>query len=321
MEGGGTTVLISNSSGTAISLPSAANLQGGASMFIGGTATVHPLGLMDLRDFEWPPLFVSPDESLRTLSRGQACLSTLASATRIPRSTTSSTLIKPRPQASRAHAYIDHLVHIRCSFNHAIRFLYTAIYLQHNPSTRIALALATLPSTWPADLTYQIQLSYTDQHTSHAARIRFLIARVDLANPPRRASLGWTSALIHLVMLGHIGGHYRGRPVHGRGGRIWKLGAGYGVGAAHRAGWDDLRDGLALVGKAASEDQEPELGFEEKRLLGQFEGNLTNVEAGHHHTTQADSIIVEVRGILRQRCHRGKTVVVWDGESKVELER
>ncbi|KAF8595346.1 hypothetical protein BDV93DRAFT_106753 [Ceratobasidium sp. AG-I] len=69
MECGGTTILFSNSSGTAINLPFAANLQGGVSMLIGGTATVHPLGSMDLRDFESPPLLLVPSNLRESVDR------------------------------------------------------------------------------------------------------------------------------------------------------------------------------------------------------------------------------------------------------------
>ncbi|KAF8597153.1 hypothetical protein BDV93DRAFT_38406 [Ceratobasidium sp. AG-I] len=126
---------------------------------------------------------------------------------------------------------------------------------QHNSlHIRIILVLPTLPPTRSADLAHLIRLRYTDHHhTSHAARICFLLACADLAAPSTPCLAGLGSC--HDTPR-HIGTHRRSLP------RVnWFLDEETGFGKPvqdaafglniEQAG-TSLRDGLAL-GREARE--------------------------------------------------------------------
>ncbi|KAF8594271.1 hypothetical protein BDV93DRAFT_176246 [Ceratobasidium sp. AG-I] len=142
----------------------------------------------------------SPDFATRL-----ACLSTLALAPRIPRSTTSSTPVepplapssfpRPRPllptiilgsclQPSNRRRGVHTLILI-ISFLVFIQPSHSESLHRHLPTThlciRITLSLPTLRSTCPANMAYLIQSPYRVHHTSGAARIPFVLAFTDIS--------------------------------------------------------------------------------------------------------------------------------------------
>ncbi|KAF8595231.1 hypothetical protein BDV93DRAFT_564584 [Ceratobasidium sp. AG-I] len=222
---------------------------------------------------------------------GLACMSRLALATRIPRSTTSSTPIEPplapssfpRPpllaiilgsclQPSNRRLRV-HMPILNMSFLLFIQPPHSESLHRYLPTTRlyirITLVLPTLPSTRPADLTYQIQLSYTDHHTSHAARIRFLIACADLADFSTPCLTGLDSLLDRPRLVGRhrtsllrsTGLWARRQDLGSRPRRVSGMGWRWREKLAKEQGI--LLKRSIQVGEAASNDQELESGFDD----------------------------------------------------------
>ncbi|KAF8593746.1 hypothetical protein BDV93DRAFT_566180 [Ceratobasidium sp. AG-I] len=188
MERGGTTILNSNSSGTALNVPFAVNLQGGASMFIAGTATVHPLRLMDLRDFESPAFLRIPTNLCEGVDR--IC---------DPKDRT-----RPVSAVTFCH-WRSHFEHFVLSVHSTTPFGFSApLSTNDTPlhSCHTRPSNTTLHSPCRHGLPNPIATQFTSLRTPP---VFFFCWRAQtLPIPPHRASLGWAPALIRIVMLGHM---------------------------------------------------------------------------------------------------------------------